>query len=289
MNLMTVYNKDEVLRQMKNLKISKTSSNEIITEHFGRVISRSQRTDRYGVFQFGNFVTKILPQVESYFTPRKMKLSVTGGFQEIKLFGETFIINGEIFHHMLTIISSSDGSRALAMNVGLLRQVCTNGMMVAVKGDRASVHTKHFNSSVPEKVKLFAKQLPHLTEMFAEQENIIREIGAQPMSLKQFATALVPRDEKTKKLATSLMTNLRGLTNKLLYSSTDRLDISKVDHTKRTILYSPGILMDETNTLDIEVPKWKLFNCYTEMFRDKDSNTIKRESTRVYHILAGTK
>jgi hypothetical protein len=280
------YDEGLILQKISNLNIYSTADNKIITEYFGRRISESQRTAKYGVFNVNQFMQEILPAVSSYFQPERFMLNIAGGLQELKLIGEPLSINSEIHYKMLTILSSSDGTKALQINVGLIREVCTNGMCIVDKDESVGLYTKHYVNSVPEKVEFFKSRLPQLTVSMEEQIRMITALDDTEISLREFTKTLCIEKAPGK---FSLQDKLKKLTNKLMYSTTDKIDTRNMPYENRRLLWYPERLLLPTDTADIKVPVKKLFNCYTEAFRDTDSGTIKTETTRIYKLLTGLK
>jgi len=86
-------------------------------------------------------------------------MKITQGTQELRLIGEEVIINGDKYQKMFNILNSTDKSRALQLNVGLIRWICTNGMVIAVEDEYSGFKTKHFKSTMPGKVEEFIKSL----------------------------------------------------------------------------------------------------------------------------------
>ena len=120
------------------------NGNNIITRFGGTQISTSTVTEKYELFDFPDFAKGIVREVGSYFSPERYQLRITKGQQELRLIGEEVIINGDAYSKMFNILSSSDKSRALQLNIGLIRFICTNGMVIAVDDEYSGFKTKHF-------------------------------------------------------------------------------------------------------------------------------------------------
>ena len=86
-----------------------------------RQICKVEVSKIYYNFDFTKFSKSILSEIQKYFTPEKYTLKITTGVQEIRLIGDEIYIDNERFQKMISIVNSTDKSRALSMNVGLSR------------------------------------------------------------------------------------------------------------------------------------------------------------------------
>ena len=182
---------------------------------------------------------------------------------------------------MLSFISSSNKEKALQMNVGLFRQICTNGAVIGVKDESLTLKTKHFKQSLEDKIKEFAGQVPHLGDNFLRQVQLIESLMGIKVDFKKLAKAMVRNEDFSHK--PSGLINLKCLASKLLNSETDKL--VNLNESQIKLLTTPDIMLDSKNKATIELDAYKVFNCWTEIFRNRDSAKIQKESTRIYNWL----
>ena len=278
------FNENEIRDKMSNLKITE-NDNVVTTSYFNRVINETKVSNRYGVFDFGTFVRQILTPLQEYFEPQHYLLRINGGFQELRLVGEEITIGKDRFWKMMNILSSSDKTRALQINSGLIRLICTNGAIAADKDEYTGFRTKHYSNSVPEKVEYFLTKFPELIENFGRQIDTIDSIlSFKPVSLKDFANRIAIKEDGEK--MPSMITNLKLLTKTLMYSATDKLDTRNLPYEQKRLLWYPDRLLNKNELQDLIVPAYQLFNCYIEAFREKDSGNIRKETSRVFKVLS---
>ena len=277
------YSETEIINTLSPLKI--TEHNNIIRTTYNNItLSESTVSDKYMVFDFTKFSNIILKKIEKYFIPEKYNLKIDS-VQELKLIGEEFNIKNEKYYKMLTILSSSNKTRSLQMNIGLLRQVCTNGMVVGVENESISIKNKHFKASLPDKVAYFVENLKKFNIVIDYQKDIINKIDDNDISYKYVLQKLLYDDNKIKYLKSN-ESKVNLLSQLLLYSYTDKLDTSfknKLNRQQLFLLHEP--IKNYNSIEDIDIPKSKIFNCYIEGYKTKDSSIIKRETNRILSIL----
>lgn len=281
------YSKESILSTVNQLHINQENDGTIVTTFNDRCISRSKRTDKYGVFNFTEFIHGIIPSVETLFKPHQQFINITGGIQEIRLLGESKIINGDTFHQLLSVFSSSDGTKALTLAAGLCRLVCTNGMVIGIQDEYANMKSKHFLNTMPEKVQLFLNKVESIPIGLEHQELLLNEMNNKTISLKKLANNLVfvkGMDGEIKENK-SMRTAVQQLAYTLIYSKTDKLDSSVLTREQKNMMYGTYRLYEPTSTVDIELPAYKTFNCYLENYRDKDMSIISKESKRIYSAM----
>lgn len=281
------YNKDGIMNVVDKLNITQEPDGQIITKFDDRVISRSQRTERYGVFNFTNFIHGIVPKMELMFKPQQQFINISGGTQELRLLGEEKHINGDTFHQMLSVFSSSDGSKALTLAAGLCRFVCTNGMVVGIENEYANMKSKHFENTMPEKIDLFLSKVELIPLSLNRQEELLNEMNNKTVSLRKIANNIVfvkGKDDEIKEIKT-MRSVVQNLAYSLMYSRTDKLDTSVLTSEQRNAMYATYKFLNPAYTVDVELPAYKAFNCYLENYRDKDMSIISKESKRIYSAM----
>lgn len=274
------YDKDAIFETLDDLKITQ-SGNNIITKFQNRMISNVGVSDKYQLFNFPGFAKKVISEIENYFTPETYSLKIYQGRQEIRLVGEEVLINGDIYKKMFNLLNSTDKSRALQLNIGLMRQICTNGMVVGVEDEYANTRVKHFKNSLPERVKLFVDGLSNFDLNLNGQVSVIEGLMGSKVSFQELAEKLVTDEEGI--VNANKVLKLRAFANKLLKSETDAL--TGLSDVQTNLLKNPEMFNKDFVNVDIEMEAYKALNCYTEVFRNYDSSILKRETNRILELV----
>jgi uncharacterized protein DUF932 len=241
------------------------------------IISETQVSDKYQVFDFPKFCLDVIPTVTKAFTPEKAILRINKGVQELRLVGETFLLDGEEFKKQLNIVSSTNKSKALQINIGLWRKVCSNGMFASVDGASTGFKVKHFKSTLNAKLEAFLKRLPEFNDFIDEQKAVLLKLNAENTTFNTIVKKLAVN--KDGKVVPSNLLKVRSFSRKLTKSDTDK--IVGLTKGQENLLKNPVTALDITNETDVEMTKMRALNCWTEVFRNCDSPTIKRETKRI--------
>lgn len=271
------YSQAAVLRAVEPFAVSVTPGGSIVTTFADKTISSWTPTKIYELVDFKDVVREFVKAIKGKFEPKEFKITTNSKVQELKLKGETKTINGEVFHEMVWVTNSSNGMRVLTVRYGLMRQICSNGMIAGTK-DTQTFKMKHLKSNnVNEELRQFMKHLPVVST--DDQVGRIERITNKNIKIGEVADVLVNKvgtegnDRIWKLLAT-----------KLASSKTDSLG-TEYDALKK------GIKVDydkiATDILETEVPAWNVFNCYTELWRSLDASEIERETNKILEVLEG--
>ena len=136
---------------------NKIENGILTTTYDGREVCKVEVSKIYYNFDFTNFCKVILTEIQKYFTPDKYSLKVASGVQEIRLIGDELFIDNEKYQKIISIINSTDKSRALSMNVGLVK-VDSNYRALSYT-ILTNFSNKHYKSTLPEKIKSFSDNL----------------------------------------------------------------------------------------------------------------------------------
>jgi hypothetical protein len=274
------YNRTKIMEKLNKLNVEQTGP-LVQTSYGEKVLKETDVSNKYYTFDFPSFAQNVMPKVESYFTPTNYLLRLVGGRQELRLIGEEMKINGDTFYRMLSILNSTDKSRALQMNMGLLRLVCKNGLFAGVPGESVQIKGKHYKASLPDKIESFTDGLSRFKIITEQQKDMMSNMFGQKVSYKALANALVRNDAN--EIVESKVKKLHRLAGKLLVSDTDR--IQTVTDEQRTILMQPQLVLYDKNSADMDIDSYKLLNCWTEIYRSNDSGKIARETNRMIGLI----
>jgi len=271
----TPFIKKAVLARAKQITVTK-SRGVVVTKDGDKIISKFRPSKIYEIVSFNDAVVALMSIVSGIFQPEFFTIVIKAGYQELKLKGRSHNINGEIFHEMLWLTNSTDGTKRLSVRYGLMRQVCSNGMCVVHTG--TSFQVKHLTSNnVNEELMAFMQSLPKL-----DATQTIKKLGAvanKVITVGKLSDALV---NKTGEKGNDTIWNL--LVRKLSSSKTDALGTK--EDAIITGINVPFRKMTK-ETLDTEVPAWKVMNCYTELWRSLNAGEVERETGKILEILEG--
>jgi hypothetical protein len=244
----------------------------LITKYDNREICRVEVSKVYYNFDFSHFSKSILSEIQKYFTPETYKLKAASGVQEIKLIGDELFIDNERYEKMISIVNSTDKSRALSMNVGLVK--CEKGKNPTSITILTSFSNKHYKSSLPEKIKSFSENLINFNMDIDFHVKTIDDLKNKEVTIVEFAKSVL--FDKKGKLVKSVELKLAALGKKLMYEYGFRKNYNTLSN-----LTAADIDKIEDLTLNAKV----LYSAYVELFKDSDTSIIARESRRVIEAI----
>ena len=254
-------------------KFSNVLADGYLTTMFdNRQICKVEVSKIYYNFDFTTFSKSILSEIQKYFTPEKYMLKVASGVQEIRLVGDEIFIDNERFEKIISIVNSTDKSRALSMNVGLSRADVGKSSQYCIILTNFS--NKHYKASLPEKIKSFSDNLINFNMDIDFHVKTIEDLKNKEVSIVDFAKLLLFNEDG--KLIKTNELKLRALGKNLRY----KLNFRKYYNTL-TNLTADKINGVEDFTINSKV----LFDAYIEIFRDQDTSIIARESRRIIETL----
>lgn len=259
---------NEILDKFEN----KIENGFLTTIFDGREVCKVEVSKIYYNFDFTNFCKSILSEITKYFTPEKYSLKVASGVQEIRLVGDELFIDNERYQKMISIVNSTDKSKALSMNIGLVK--------VSDKGNPmsytilTSFSNKHYKATLPEKIKSFSDNLINFNIDIDFHIKTIEDLKNKEVSIVNFAKSILFKEDG--KVIKTVELKLRALGKKLYYDYGFRKN-----YTTLTNLTSTNLDKIEDLTINCKV----LYNAYVELFKDSDTSIIARESRRIIDAL----
>ncbi len=248
----------------------------LVTRYDGREICRVEVSKIYYNFDFTNFSKSILSEIQKYFTPEVYRLKIASGEQEIKLIGDELYIDNERYEKSISIVNSTDKSKALSMNVGLVK--CEKGKRSTSTIILTSFSNKHYKATLPDKIKSFSENLINFNMDIDFHVKTIDDLKNKEVTIVEFAKSVL--FDKNGKVVKSIELKLAALGKKLMYEYGFRKNYSTLSN-----LTAADIEKVEDITLNAKV----LFTAYIEMFKDSDTSIIARESRRVIEALESIK
>lgn len=248
-------------------------SGSLVTSYDGREICRVDVSKIYYNFDFTSFSKSILSEILNYFTPEKYKLKAASGVQEIRLIGDELYIDNERYEKMISIVNSTDKSRALSMNVGLVKT--EKGKTPTSYTILTSFTNKHYKCSLPDKIKSFSDNLINFNMDIDFHVKTIDDLKHKNISIVNFAKSILFNEEG--KVVKSVELKLRALGKRLAHNYGFMKNYNDLSFN----LTAANI----DKVTDITINAKVLFNAYVELFKDQDTSIIARESRRIIETL----
>lgn len=252
---------------------NKVENGFLTTSYDGREVCKVEVSKIYYNFDFTTFSKSILAEIQKYFSPDKYSLKVASGVQELRLVGGELMIDNEKYQKMISIVNSTDKSKALSMNIGLVK-VDANGRALSYT-ILTSFSNKHYKSTLPEKIKSFSDNLINFNIDIDFHIKTIEDLKNKEVSVINFARSILFKEDG--KVIKTVELKLRALGKKLVYNYGFRKNYSTL-----TNLTESGINRGiEDLTINCKV----LYDAYVELFKDQDTSIIARESRRIIDAL----
>jgi hypothetical protein len=254
-------------------KFENILENGCLTTTFdGREICKVDVSKVYYNFDFSHFSKSIVSEVQKYFVPEKYALKADSGIQEIKLIGDELWIDNERYKKMISIVNSTNKSRALSMNVGLVKVNDKNKELSTTI--LTSFSNKHYKSSLPDKIKSFSDNLINFNMDIDFHIKTIADLKNKEVTIINFAKSVLFNEEG--KLIKTVELKLRGLAKNLMWNYGFRKQYN-------TLMNLTADNLEKV--ADFKINANVLYNAYIEVFKDQDTSIIARESRRVIEAL----
>lgn len=270
---------------LQMLSINKTGSN-VVTRICGSKTCEMLPSDRYGIFDFSNFLIDTLPVVSQNFDIEYVDLKLERGVQEFKAYSKEIEIDKEIFKPVFTVFSSSNGYYPLIICVGLFRLICSNGLMVPFNNNQFNVKLKHYSKSIPFVETDFKERLPFLSEEIAENIRLIQDLKGERISFRETVHKLLHNKSDNEERIT-MLNNLKRFSNNIIKSPTDAINPADFSENQLNSIQNPlGLLNGESPKFeDLELDKYRVYNLYTEIFKKRNTSVIAQENSRIINVL----
>lgn len=266
-----IFNSEEVNSNLGKFS-NKLENGSLITSYDGREICRVDVSKVYYNFDFSNFSKSILAEIEKYFTPEKYALKAASGVQELKLVGDELYIDNERYEKMISIVNSTDKSRALSMNVGLAKidkSGRTDSILILT-----SFSNKHYKSSLPDKIKSFSDNLINFNMDIDYHIKTIEDLKNKEISIIEFSKKMMFNDEG--KVIKSVILKLNAMGKRLAYNYNLKTNYS-------TLVNLTPDKIDKIQ--DVTINAKTIYSAYIELFKNSDTSIIARESRRIIETL----
>jgi hypothetical protein len=267
----TNYSKEELVRKINKLDIYNVG-NSIITKYDGRIISTSDVSDRYEIFDIKSYLLSKIEQIEQNFTIHKYSFTIKGGVQRLILLSDEIDLEQFKFHKSFFIINSSNRSRKLSFNLGLYSKLDN---LFFINGESISFSKKHLKG-VTKAAEESTSKLND--ETFTEQIEMIKKLLNHSVKLSNLQKAIIGEDPTVK----INHTKFDALKSNLIYlSGRGKL---RLNNSQISILKKQSSDLSNHNFEDFYLDAFVCFIAYLQLFATQDSHIIKKESERILNI-----
>jgi hypothetical protein len=276
------YDKQSIFDTLDKLIIKKGMANQVETYFDNRLISVSDVSDHYQIFDFSTFAKNMINEVENFFEPEKFTLRIRKGEQELRLIGEEVMINNEIYYKMFNLLNSTDKSKALQINIGLVRFLSNAGIIIGGENSNSHMRVKHYRSKLNDKVEEFEKEISKFNVSIDYQKSVIENIFPKKVSFVELVRNYVTN--KDGDMEDARFIKMKAFGKRLMISRTDGL--STITAEERNLLTSPELYVKQKNSpIDIELTGEQVFNNYTELWKNYDSGVMYRETNKILELI----
>ena len=255
------YTREKLFKQLDQLQIEQTD-NKVTTTYGGKVVKKFTVSKKYHNFDIKSFVKEIVPLIDTEIDSYNFR--IMGGIQELRLLGKEEKVHKDVYKRAFYLLNSTDESRTLQLSFGLYRQVCNNGMLLPES--LLTVNTRHYESPLSSKVLEFRESLVNLDESYSSQLKTLRDLVGKKVPMSLIAKFM----NKTK----TGVSKFNSLRHKLVCSESDRMDDMTEEQMK---VMKANIDQVEKKKYDTDVDAYKALQCYSEVFRNRDCQEIRRE------------
>ena len=264
-----LWDKTQLFSEIDAIQIYR-EGDQVITKYHGNVISNTDVSKLYEVFDLSAFLKSKIEQIEENFNINYYRLTIRGGVQELILLSDEVTIGDVKFHKSFYILNSTDKSRRLNMNMGLFRSDNKSYIVGSIKN--MSLSKKHLKG-VTDAAEQESQKID--VESFDEQINSIKSLIGESVMLSKVREIIVDKDLKINHR------KFDALKNMLIQSQTDRISVT--DAQMKT-LSTPSESLTFNSSNDFYVDAFKVFNCYMQIFSNQDSAVVKRETEKILKI-----
>ena len=261
----------ELIEKISDINIELVG-NEVITKFGERVLSTTEVSNRYEIFDFKPFVITCIKEVMQSYDIEKYELILVKGIQEIRLYSKPEIVNGEEFRRSFYLLNSSDKSRALSFSYGLSH----NYFDFILKG--GTISKKHYKG-----ITEYVEERIDLDDTFFQNQIVILEKIIGDKILMSNVQKVVTQTDNISEAKKSLLLNFDNL--RYILQRNKDLQMSDEDR-KKLASYSRSYMVKDYTVPgnDFSVDSFTVLKSYLKMFNRSDCSTIRRESERIAEL-----
>jgi hypothetical protein len=241
----------------------------------------------YRFFDFKSFAKNVIALVATQQEIFYYSLHIRRGVQEIDLLTNPVFVGDEVYYQSLSLLNSNDRSRALQFNAGLMRWNDNHSFIVPLPNASTSERAIHKGKTFEEKVDSINAFVDTLPSLMPKQLEIIEKFGHKNVSVKSIVNAiLAERKEGVNDVTVSALNRAKAFMFKLQQNmNTPEIEDAGMSVVEIPLLKQP---IDFTkSSADLVVNLYEAFLWYTEIFKNRDTAVINRESNRFFDLAEG--
>lgn len=264
------YSKSILQSEISKISIEKVGGT-VITKYGQRILSNTEVSSRYEIFDIKNYFLQRIDQIENNFSIKGYKLHLKGGIQKLDLLSDPITMGDVHYHKTFFLLSSSDKSRALRLDIGLSAVDGSHQIVFGTPG--FSLYKKHIQGITKE-----VDTMSHMTitqETFYDEVISISRLLGERVMLSNIYHIITLKDtasdhnkfDRFKYLYLSAHKKREGLTpvqQKLMNTASKR------------IVWTPNN--------DVSCDAWWVFLIYLSIFSGEDCYLISKETNKILEI-----
>jgi hypothetical protein len=212
---------------------------------------------------------KIL-EIEQNFTISFYRLQIRAGVQSLTLLSDQVEVGGSFWNKSFYILSSSDKSRALQLNIGLQSQ--DSNKQIVFSDRNFSLYKKHLTGVTRAADKVSSNLV---SETFLEQISAINSLVGQRVMISNIRRILCEKDNK------SDHKKFDAFKKVLIF---DRRILKDLTPSQKQVLYTHSKDIIFTRENDFSLDAFDIFTLYLQIFSNEDSHVIKKEAQKIMRM-----
>jgi hypothetical protein len=268
------YDKTELFSKIDQISIEKVGS-QIITKYGDRVISTSNVSNRYEIFDIRKYLKDKIDSIEKNFNIVGYRLELKGGRQYLQLISDKVSINDIDFYKSFYILNSSDKTRRLSFNIGLYSE--KNNLYIIPSVKNIGLTKKHLKgvTKAAEDASVGING-----ETFDEQIEAIKSIIGHRVAFSKIREVIIGENDDIPQINHR---KFDAFKNTIRWANDD----SKIRLTsdQKKYLSIPSEKIKEVEQVnDFYIDAFYAFQAYLTIFNRQDSHIIKNETERIMKI-----
>jgi hypothetical protein len=244
-------------------------------------------SSQYRFFDFKTFSRNVIDLIAAQQEVFYYSLHIRRGVQEIDLLTNPVFVGDEVYYQSLSLLNSNDRSRALQFNAGLMRWNDNHSFIVPLPNASTSERAIHKGKTFEEKVESINGFVDTLPTLMSKQLEIIEKLGHKNVSVKSIIkTIFAERREGVNEVTVSALNRAKAF----LFRLQQNMKTSEIEDAGMSVVQIPLLKqpLDFTkSSADLVVNLYEAFLWYTEIFKNRDTAVINRESNRFFDLVEG--
>jgi hypothetical protein len=265
----SAWDREKLFSQIEKIKILKVG-NTVVTKWGDRVVSTREVSNKYEIFDISSFMREKILEIEQNFTISFYRLQIRGGVQSLTLLSDPVEVGGSIWNKSFYILSSSDKSRALQLNIGLQSQ--DSNKQIVFSDRNFSLYKKHLTGVTRAADKVSASLV---SETFLDQISAINSLVGQRVMISNIRRILCEKDNQSDHKKFDAFKKVLIFGRRILKDLTPE---------QKQVLYTQSKDIVFTRENDFSLDAFDIFTLYLQIFSNEDSHVIKKEAQKIMRI-----